>query len=210
MRAPALGDRPFAVVVKTIAAKGEYAGWRATRATGDFDLRTFEVRGYPTPAAAGAAAGDERLRRGSPGARDEAAGPSPAFCSSRRASCAGCGATGWRSSRRRRAADRLALLALTFSHAVIRDLGVGIVDADGSPTSIAYVQSIASSPGVKITTALDDLTGAMQRHPLRRGAWRRSTSRRTSSATSFEQAAADRHLLQPAIFHAGQQCLERV
>jgi HlyD family secretion protein len=49
MRAPALGDRPFAVVVKTIAAKGEYAGWRATRATGDFDLRTFEVRGYPTP-----------------------------------------------------------------------------------------------------------------------------------------------------------------
>ena len=30
-----------------IAAKGEYAGWRATRATGDFDLRTFEMRAYP-------------------------------------------------------------------------------------------------------------------------------------------------------------------
>ena len=49
MRAPALGDRAFVVEVKTIAARGEYAGWRATRATGDFDLRTFEARGYPTP-----------------------------------------------------------------------------------------------------------------------------------------------------------------
>ena len=55
-----------------------------------------------------------------------------------------------------------ALLALTFSHAVIRGLGVGIVDDDRSPTSIAYVQSIASSPGVKITTRFDDLTGAMR------------------------------------------------
>jgi HlyD family secretion protein len=31
-----------------IGAKGEYTGWRATRATGDFDLRTFEIRAYPT------------------------------------------------------------------------------------------------------------------------------------------------------------------
>jgi HlyD family secretion protein len=36
-------------VVKVIATKGEYADWRATRATGDFDLRTFEVRAYPDP-----------------------------------------------------------------------------------------------------------------------------------------------------------------
>jgi HlyD family secretion protein len=35
------------VEVKLIAARGEYASWRATRATGDFDLRTFEVRAYP-------------------------------------------------------------------------------------------------------------------------------------------------------------------
>ena len=33
--------------VRVIAAKGEYAGWRATRATGDFDLRTFAIRAYP-------------------------------------------------------------------------------------------------------------------------------------------------------------------
>lgn len=50
LRAPALGDQPIVAEVKFIAPKGEYAGWRATRATGDFDLRTFEVRAYPTPA----------------------------------------------------------------------------------------------------------------------------------------------------------------
>jgi HlyD family secretion protein len=47
MRVPALGNRQIAAEIRVIAAKGEYAGWRATRATGDFDLRTFEVRAYP-------------------------------------------------------------------------------------------------------------------------------------------------------------------
>jgi len=47
MRVPALGDRLITAAIKVIATKGEYAGWRATRATGDFDLRTFEVRAYP-------------------------------------------------------------------------------------------------------------------------------------------------------------------
>jgi HlyD family secretion protein len=47
VRSPALGDRPVNVEVRHIATRGEYAGWRATRATGDFDLRTFEVRAYP-------------------------------------------------------------------------------------------------------------------------------------------------------------------
>jgi len=47
VRIPALGDRRISVEVKLIAAKGEYAGWRATRATGDFDLRTFAIRAYP-------------------------------------------------------------------------------------------------------------------------------------------------------------------
>jgi HlyD family secretion protein len=47
MRVPALGDRTITAEIKVIATKGEYAGWRATRATGDFDLRTFEIRAYP-------------------------------------------------------------------------------------------------------------------------------------------------------------------
>ena len=48
VRVPALHDRRIDLEVRVIAAKGEYTGWRATRATGDFDLRTFEVRAYPT------------------------------------------------------------------------------------------------------------------------------------------------------------------
>jgi HlyD family secretion protein len=47
VRIPALEDRTVTVEVKLIATKGEYASWRATRATGDFDLRTFSIRAYP-------------------------------------------------------------------------------------------------------------------------------------------------------------------
>jgi HlyD family secretion protein len=47
VRIPALADRSIVVEVRLIATKGEYASWRATRATGDFDLRTFSIRAYP-------------------------------------------------------------------------------------------------------------------------------------------------------------------
>jgi HlyD family secretion protein len=47
VRIPGLADRSIIVEVKLIAAKGEYASWRATRATGEFDLRTFSIRAYP-------------------------------------------------------------------------------------------------------------------------------------------------------------------
>ena len=47
VRIPALADRRIIVEVKLIATKGEYASWRATRATGEFDLRTFSIRAYP-------------------------------------------------------------------------------------------------------------------------------------------------------------------
>jgi HlyD family secretion protein len=47
MHIPALGDQLISAKIRFIAARGEYAGWRATRATGDFDLRTYEVRAYP-------------------------------------------------------------------------------------------------------------------------------------------------------------------
>ncbi len=48
VRVPALHDRAVVLEIRVIGAKGEYTGWRATRATGDFDLRTFEIRAYPT------------------------------------------------------------------------------------------------------------------------------------------------------------------
>ena len=61
VHAPALGGKPIAVVVRKIATRGEYAGWRATRATGDFDLRTFEIRAHPARFRARVASRHERL-----------------------------------------------------------------------------------------------------------------------------------------------------
>lgn len=44
---PALRGKKIPVHVTMINVQGQYATWRATRATGDFDLRTFEVRAKP-------------------------------------------------------------------------------------------------------------------------------------------------------------------
>lgn len=47
MRVPALNNEMIEAEVRYIAPLGDYATKRATRATGDFDLKTFEVRLYP-------------------------------------------------------------------------------------------------------------------------------------------------------------------
>lgn len=44
---PALRSEVIPVRVTVINVQGQYATWRATRATGEFDLRTFEVRAVP-------------------------------------------------------------------------------------------------------------------------------------------------------------------
>lgn len=44
---PAIGGRDIELRVTSISALGTYANWRATRATGDFDLRTFQIRARP-------------------------------------------------------------------------------------------------------------------------------------------------------------------
>lgn len=44
---PALDNAIVDVEVTVINVLGQFATWRATRATGDFDLRTFEVRAKP-------------------------------------------------------------------------------------------------------------------------------------------------------------------
>ncbi|MBD2779030.1 HlyD family secretion protein [Xenorhabdus szentirmaii] len=46
LRIPAL-DKDVEAEIRYIAPMGDYATKRATRATGDFDLRTFEIRLYP-------------------------------------------------------------------------------------------------------------------------------------------------------------------
>lgn len=46
-RIPALGNQSIKVKVNYISALGEFATWRATKTSGDFDLKTFEVRLVP-------------------------------------------------------------------------------------------------------------------------------------------------------------------
>ena len=60
-----------------------------------------------------------------------------------------------------------AILAYTFSDAVIRNLRVTIVDADRTPSSMAYVQAVASAAGVRVARRANDLNEAM--HDIRSG-----------------------------------------
>jgi ABC-2 type transport system permease protein len=60
-----------------------------------------------------------------------------------------------------------AILAGIFSNAVVRNLRVSIVDADRSPTSLVYVQAIASAPGVSVAERSGDMNSAM--HAIRSG-----------------------------------------
>ncbi len=52
---PALGDGTALIDAKIVSinVEGSYANWRATKATGDFDLRTFSVRADPVSTVAG-------------------------------------------------------------------------------------------------------------------------------------------------------------
>ena len=54
------------------------------------------------------------------------------------------------------------ILALIFSNAVVRNLKVTVVDADRSPTSLIYVQAIASAPGVSLAERSGDMRSAMR------------------------------------------------
>lgn len=45
---PAIGKKPVKVRVNYISVLGNFATWRATKAKGDFDMKTFEVRAIPT------------------------------------------------------------------------------------------------------------------------------------------------------------------
>jgi HlyD family secretion protein len=55
VRIPALGDDADLIdaAIASINVQGSYANWRATKATGDFDLRTFSVRANPVTAVTG-------------------------------------------------------------------------------------------------------------------------------------------------------------
>src|SRR5262245_35786435 len=52
------------------------------------------------------------------------------------------------------------VLAAVFSHPVIRELGVVVVDADRSDTSRAFVEQVAASPSLSIVERTGDLASA--------------------------------------------------
>jgi ABC-2 type transport system permease protein len=54
----------------------------------------------------------------------------------------------------------LVTLTAVFSHPVIRDLGVVVVDADRSETSRAFVEQVAASPNLNIVERAGDLASA--------------------------------------------------
>ena len=60
------------------------------------------------------------------------------------------------------------ILAAIFSNAVIRNLRVTVVDADRSPTSLIYVQAIASAPGVSVADRSERYDERHTRDPLGR------------------------------------------
>lgn len=45
---PALGNQKIELEVRNIAPLADFATWTATRAQGDFDRRTFQIKAYPT------------------------------------------------------------------------------------------------------------------------------------------------------------------
>src|SRR5258708_5720691 len=55
-----------------------------------------------------------------------------------------------------------AILAWTFSSAVVRGLNVVIVDMDRSAASNNFIDQIAAAPGVRITQRAESLTTATQ------------------------------------------------
>lgn len=57
VKIPAMGKEPVKVRVNYISVMGDFANWRATKAKGDFDMKTFEVRAVPVEKIEGLRAG---------------------------------------------------------------------------------------------------------------------------------------------------------
>ena len=57
VKIPSIGKEPVKVRVNYISVMGDFANWRATKAKGDFDMKTFEVRAVPVEKVDGLRAG---------------------------------------------------------------------------------------------------------------------------------------------------------
>ena len=61
VKIPAISNKPFEFKVNYISVLGNFATWKATRAKGEFDMKTFEVRMVPTEQIDGLRAGMSAL-----------------------------------------------------------------------------------------------------------------------------------------------------
>ena len=61
VKIPAVSDKPFDFKVNYISVLGNFATWKATRAKGEFDMKTFEVRMVPVDKIDGLRAGMSAL-----------------------------------------------------------------------------------------------------------------------------------------------------
>ena len=214
------GDR-FEMRVPALARPADYCGNQGDRRQGrirglardprDRRLRPAHLRGSRLSGHANSRtpARDERLRHW-PGGGQSKKPPRPGFLL--------VAAREWRWMRRDRLALFLAvgvpifafaILAVIFSSAVVRNLKVTVVDADRSPTSLMYVQAIASAPGVSVADRSGDMTSAM--HAIRSG----DAIAAIYIPENFERDLIARQRprivdpLQPPIFHSRQQRLGR-
>lgn len=60
---PALGNREVQLKVTYLKSMGTYAAWRATKTTGQYDVKTFEVKAVPTEKVEGLRPGMSVLKR---------------------------------------------------------------------------------------------------------------------------------------------------
>ena len=206
MRAPALGDQEIEAEIKLIETRGEYAGWRATRATGDFDLRTFEVRAYPVSPLPAPSAGHERLRRVADRRAPMRAPPKPGLLL--------VATRELRWMQRDGVALVLALLVPVLAFAI---LTLDVQQCGHSQSSRRHrrrrpLRDFAHLCAVDRLRAGRHRRRAIERHeerhaggPLRRRDRRRLHPREFRARSPRPEAAAGGGAVQPAILHARQQ-----
>ena len=101
-----------------------------------------------------------------------------------------------------------AVLGFTFSHAVVRGLGVVVVDMDNSATSQQFVQTVAAAPGHRRYRTRRRPRCSGKRDP------RRTRHRGSVSTARVRQRSAGRpcptrrRIHQHAVFYPGEQCRE--
>jgi len=57
VNAPALGEKTFKVKITNMKDLGSYAAWKATKTTGQYDMKTFSIKAVPTEKVEGLRAG---------------------------------------------------------------------------------------------------------------------------------------------------------